>query len=293
MWGTNMCPPLPNPSHQVHNTLLLDGLLAAHAAAVTSTEGMRASCSASTTAASMAGSMDGAAHHAHPLVAARHLLAQALAAWMRKEWSPVAVGVLLGRRPQYSGAAEGVDRLLRELHTAIGRPALPAAAPLPAPAQVYAAVVALGDLLPGEWPGWPAPGGGGASAPAAALAPPSHRQLRKLVGDAIAATCVEQLAAAITFCVGSEARLLRCALVRLCAKAAGIGAGMGPFLARPLLEELQHITKAGAAAAAGAGMAAGGGGGAAAAAAQLVEARRVLEVLAPLAWLPVMKVRGH
>lgn len=75
--------------------------------------------------------------------------------------------------------------------------------------------------------------------------------------------------------MSSDSRLLRASLVRLCGKAAGLGGGMGPFLAAPLVEELVAAYR-------GAEKGSGSWG----------DCRRVLEVLTPLAAKPAMKVRG-
>ena len=105
-----------------------------------------------------------------------------------------------------------------------------------------------------------------------------------------------QIRRLIAFGVATESRLLRCAVARVCARAAGLSGGMGMFLSQPLLEHLQFILKnstatSGATASAAAGVggagstaAAGGGGGV-----TLSESRRVLEVLVPLSAKPAMK----
>jgi hypothetical protein len=85
--------------------------------------------------------------------------------------------------------------------------------------------------------------------------------------------CTAQLRRLISFAAGSDSRLLRAALVRLCGRAAGLGGGMGPFLAAPLVEELTGSYRA-----AEKGLR------------PWAECRRVLEVLAPLAAKPAMKV---
>lgn len=96
---------------------------------------------------------------------------------------------------------------------------------------------------------------------------PYHRQLEP---------CTSQLRRIISFAVSSDSRLLRASLVRLCGKAAGLGGGMGPFLAAPLVEEVVAAYR-------GAEKGTGSWG----------DCRRVLEVLTPLAAKPAMKVSGR
>ncbi len=67
---------------------------------------------------------------------------------------------------------------------------------------------------------------------------------------------------------------MRCAAVRMAARAAGLGGGMPPFLAEPLTVALNALVRGGS----GAG--------------PLTDARRLLEVMAPLAYKPTIKVRA-
>jgi hypothetical protein len=77
----------------------------------------------------------------------------------------------------------------------------------------------------------------------------------------------------------AECRLVRCAAVRLVARASGLGGGMASFLVGPLLEALGGAVR---------GMVPGGGAGGAVP--PLADARRLLEVMVPLAYKPTIKV---
>ncbi|PRW45038.1 G-patch domain-containing [Chlorella sorokiniana] len=126
------------------------------------------------------------------------------------------------------------------------------------PGEMFAAACLLGDLFPPEWP---------AVGRKVTQAPPSDRRYRAALATAIepcGASFRRLIAAALT----SESRLLRAAVVRVLARAAGLGGGMGPFLVEPLLEELQTAAESPA---------------------PLHDARRLLEVIVPLVYRPAIK----
>lgn len=52
-------------------------------------------------------------------------------------------------------------------------------------------------------------------------------------------SCAPQFRRVVAVGCCSESRLVRAVAVRLCTKAAGLGGGMGVFLAQPVLEDLQ------------------------------------------------------
>jgi hypothetical protein len=80
------------------------------------------------------------------------------------------------------------------------------------------------------------------SHPAPAQAPPSDRKYRAALATAIE-PCGASFRRLISAALTSESRLLRAAVVRVLARAGGLGGGMGPFLAEPLLEELQTVAE--------------------------------------------------
>lgn len=49
----------------------------------------------------------------------------------------------------------------------------------------------------------------------------------------------------IEFSLGSESHIVRCVMTRLCARAAGLGGGMAPFLIKPIVTELASLVKNG------------------------------------------------
>ncbi len=122
----------------------------------------------------------------------------------------------------------------------------------------------LADIFPAEWP--PA---GAARQGAGCHLPPAHMRYRAALARSFepSATSLRRLLATA---VGSEAVLFRGALVRLCARASGLGGGMGAFMVGPLMEELAEAAQPSK---------------------PLFDARRCLEVLVPLAYRPAIKVR--
>lgn len=93
-------------------------------------------------------------------------------------------------------------------------------------------------------------------------------------------TVLGQFLRLLSFGYNSESRLVRCATVRMVVKAAGLGGGMPTFLAAPLVEALATLVRG------------GGAGVGNAVAPALTDARRLLEVLAPLAYKATIKVRS-
>lgn len=128
---------------------------------------------------------------------------------------------------------------------------------------MLAAAGLLADLFPTEWP--PA---GAVRRGSGCHLPPAHMRYRAALARSFepSAGALRHLLATA---VASESVLLRAALVRLCARASGLGGGMGMFVAGPLVEELNEAAKAGK---------------------PLEDARCCLEVLVPLAYRPAIKV---
>lgn len=126
------------------------------------------------------------------------------------------------------------------------------------PRDLFLATCLLGDLCPSEWP----PPGRRAEQP-----PPPQRAYRKALAKSIE-PCGVPFRRLIASAITSESRLLRAGVVRVCARAAGLGGGMGPFLVEPIIEELKGV---------------------AASPAPLHDARRLLEVLVPLVYRPALK----
>jgi hypothetical protein len=128
---------------------------------------------------------------------------------------------------------------------------------------MLAAAGLLADLFPAEWP--PA---GAVRRGSGCHLPPAHMRYR-----AGLARSFEPSAAALRHLLAtaaaSESILLRAALVRLCARASGLGGGMGMFVVGPLVEELNEAVQPGK---------------------PVEDSRRCLEVLVPLAYRPAIKV---
>lgn len=55
--------------------------------------------------------------------------------------------------------------------------------------------------------------------------------------------CAKQFRHIVEFSLGCESQLMRCAAVRMCARAAGLGGGMGCFLAEPFIEEVVRLSR--------------------------------------------------
>jgi len=240
---------------------LQDALLALYAAAATSPEAL----------AALRGSPGSASAGAAPLLAARVAAARALAAWIDRAGGG---GGAAAARPPWT------PDLLGAALTA-GRAASAQTAPLPeaaalSPSQPLAVLALLGDLLPPEWP---PPGAVRSARPH----PPPSRMADRA---ALARACVpvaEGLSRLVANAAAAEPALVRAALVRAVARAAGLGGGMGVFLMGPLVDTLKTAAAGAAAAAAPATPAPG------AVAAAHAAARRALEVVVPLAYRPALK----
>lgn len=55
--------------------------------------------------------------------------------------------------------------------------------------------------------------------------------------------CAKQFRHIVEFSLGCESQLMRCTVVRMCARAAGLGGGMGCFLAEPFIEEVVRLSR--------------------------------------------------
>lgn len=134
------------------------------------------------------------------------------------------------------------------------RGALPPPAPKQGPRQLLAALLALGDMCPPEWP---PPGASQAAAaaadaaaaagrqpPAVAFERPSHMLLRAKIASSLEAH-MARLAGLVSFAASADSSLVRAALVRLAVKAGSLGGGMSPFLV-PLVSLMSyscHLTR--------------------------------------------------
>ncbi len=114
------------------------------------------------------------------------------------------------------------------------------------PAEAYAAMCLLGDLMPPEWPPQgpaalvtPAPAAGGKPSSGAQpmLAAPAAPARRAALLGALT-SCEAQLRRLLAFGAVCEARPMRHATLRLVAAAAGLGPRMPSFCVQPLLEPL-------------------------------------------------------
>lgn len=109
------------------------------------------------------------------------------------------------------------------------------------PAETYAAMCLLGDLMPPEWPQPPQGAGGAAPAggksPPTSLPPPSMPARRTALLAALAA-CEGPLRRLLSFAAVCESRAVRHAAVRVVVGAASLGPSMPTFCAQPLLEPL-------------------------------------------------------
>ena len=286
---------------------LAGALVVAHAAVVLSAEGLVAGAGESgvVTAAVAAASTGGSGGSVTgDMLCARHALAVALSLWQRNKWAPAAVPAVLGVYPVRRGAlvmweeeqrkAAAEEKKAGGLVLGEDRGEGVKMPPTAGPAGLMSALLALGDVCPGEWPPMGSSqriaklaaqqheaAGGAAEKEIKGFGPPSDMVLRGGIAQCFT-DHMDALKRVVVFGVGSESRLVRGALVRLCAKASGLGGGMAPFLAPLLLEELIAVMKQAGPATAGAGAAQAAGSG-------LADGRRVVEVLLPLAGQPAMK----
>ncbi|GIL89178.1 hypothetical protein Vretifemale_16983, partial [Volvox reticuliferus] len=273
---------------------VVDALLAAHAVTVLSYDSLAAALAGGAAAGTTG--VPGAPSGSYELLPARLAVAAALGAWIDASWEPPILPVAFGIAHSYRkdaavvkahmglgyvlSAAGGVGALGDGGTIAESTAATAAAAALeqePAstslsPEQGYCLISLLGDLFPREWPPPPTPG----QPQSAALPPPTNMSKRSLLASALE-TVSGQFLRLLSFGYNSESRLVRCATVRMVVKAAGLGGGMPTFLAAPLVEALAALVRGGA------------GSGTVASAPALTDARRLLEVLAPLAYKATIK----
>lgn len=130
---------------------------------------------------------------------------------------------------------------------------------------MFASLSLLGDLFLGEWPP-----PGSARTRGVPHPPPSAMRRRAALARSFE-NSTGVFRGLIASGIAAESRIARALLVRLCARAAGLGGGMGVFLAEPIVDELRSVADA-----------PDDSGD---------QARRVLEVLVPLMYRPAMKVR--
>ncbi|CAL8468510.1 g8050 [Coccomyxa elongata] len=214
-----------------NSSSLLDALLAAHTTCTLSTESL----------AAMAGQLSFPGSTA--VLQARQALAASLKCWIEcGSWTPELMPTIFA-----SGASTTGDSPLVNAQ---------------APQEMLTSACMLADIFPAEWP--PA---GAARQGAGCHLPPAHMRYRAALARSFepSATSLRRLLATA---VGSEAVLFRGALVRLCARASGLGGGMGAFMVGPLMEELAEAAQPSK---------------------PLFDARRCLEVLVPLAYRPAIK----
>lgn len=133
-----------------------------------------------------------------------------------------------------------------------------------APQEMLTSACMLADIFPAEWP----PAGAARQGSGCHLAP-AHMRYRAALARSFEPSAAS-LRRLLATAAGSESVLFRAALVRLCARASGLGGGMGMFVVGPLMEELAEATQPSK---------------------QVFDARRCLEVLVPLAYRPAIKVR--
>ncbi|KXZ41982.1 hypothetical protein GPECTOR_230g517 [Gonium pectorale] len=279
------------PRLHLRNRGVVDALLTAHAVTVLSYDSLAAALAGG--AAVGTSGVPGAPTGASELLPARLAAAAALGTWAEAGWEPAVLPAAFGLAHSYRKEAVadkahmGMGYILAGAAAAAagadggggggGATASLAAAAFREPAatalsgeQSYCLLSLLGDMFPREWPPPPAPG-----QQSAAFPPPSNVARRSALASALE-TVSDQFLRLLSFGYNSESRLLRCATVRMAVKAAGLGGGMPTFLAAPLVEALAALVR-------------GAGGGAGGAAPALTDARRLLEVLAPLAYKPTLK----
>lgn len=206
----------------------------------------------------------GSRHAPTDLLRARAVLAGALCVWVDAGWQPQLVHAVLGVSTKRRGldldlergltdpAASGVGGSVSEggAGGAGSGPKLPAAQAL-TPSEVYTAACVLGDIMPPEWPSQAAAGSsagaagrggarggvGGSEGGASAPPPPAFPARRAALLSQIVG-CDSALRRLLAYGAACESRLVRCAVVRLCARTAGLGPSMGTFCAQPLVEPL-------------------------------------------------------
>ncbi|KAL0053110.1 hypothetical protein WJX82_000994 [Trebouxia sp. C0006] len=217
---------------------LLDCLLEAHAAIVTTSESLGASLGSA------------AGPETQQVLQARQALTGALKIWWDQsqknkhnnepDWQPALLpSVFAGAKA--AAMTRNVD-------------------PNQAPGKMYTRICVISDILPSEWP--PVQVRKGVPHP-----PPTHREYRVALANGLI-PLKQDFRDMVTTAVASDSRMFRAALVRLVARASGLGGGMGVFLAEPITKALNEALTARAA---------------------LSELRRVLEIIVPLAYRPPIK----
>eukprot|EP00198_Chlamydomonas_reinhardtii_P009184 XP_001698521.1 predicted protein [Chlamydomonas reinhardtii] len=150
-----------------------------------------------------------------------------------------------------------------------------------APEAAYCLMVLLGDVFPREWPPPASPAAQQQGLQPAAFPPPSHMARRSALASALESVS-PQFLRLLAFAYGSEARMLRCAAVRCVVRGAGLGGGMPGFLVAPLVEALAAIVR-------GAGAQPGAAALPGSPPVALTDARRLFDLLVPLAYKPTLK----
>ncbi|GMH39587.1 hypothetical protein BSKO_07485 [Bryopsis sp. KO-2023] len=154
------------------------------------------------------GAMSGKGTRSCVVLKARHSIACVLSRWVEMEWGPDIIPA------SFPGPSSEVG-----------------------PQDMLCTICLLGDLFPTEWPPAKNPLSGSKSFP-----PPSNIKMRATLARSLE-PCASQFRHLIEFALGSENLLVRCAVVRMCARAAGLGGGMGCFLAEPFIEEIVRLTR--------------------------------------------------
>ncbi|KAL3150414.1 hypothetical protein ABBQ32_000252 [Trebouxia sp. C0010 RCD-2024] len=219
---------------------LLDCLLGAHAALVCTSESLGASM----------GNAGGP--ETQQVLQARQALTGALKIWWDQsqlhskdnipDWQPALLPAMFVGAKAAAAAMESSAR------------------PIQAPGKLYHRICVISDILPSEWP--PVQTRKGVPHP-----PPTLKAYRVALAHGLEPV-KEGFKDMLNVAVASDSRMFRAALVRLVARAAGLGGGMGILLAHPITEALKDALSAHAA---------------------LAEVRRVLEIIVPLAYRPPIK----
>lgn len=172
------------------------------------------------------------------VVQARQAVAQVLGAWLDAKWKPGVVQGMFNIRPPSRGfqVEDALDNSANPDGSSAQR--REPAATNQSPEAAYTAMCLLGDLLPPEWPPQQAATAAGQKDGTSGLPAPEMPARRSALAVALEEVQV-QLRRLVGFAAGSESRMMRCAAVRVCSRAAGLSGSMGMFLAQPLLEHLQ------------------------------------------------------
>eukprot|EP00884_Botryococcus_braunii_P007126 jgi/Botrbrau1/16414/Bobra.0142s0014.1 len=180
----------------------------------------------------------------YSLLQARMLIVDSLQLWLdRHSWEPSLLAAVFAGEKSYYHSPKSSEKTPREW---------------------LGILCLLGDLMPSEWPSTPTYGKSLEPHPA-----PTDLGYRTLLLRAFAEDYWDQLPALVRFAIKSESRIGRAALVRFCARAAGLGGEMGMRLIEPIVTELQLAL----------GSKEPG-----------PPALRVVEVLVPLVYRPALKV---